>query len=48
MYKVNSNITPVKITNIFSIANPHYNLRNNNHFVLPRYKLDIGRDSLRY
>lgn len=48
MYKVNSNITPAKITNLFSIANPHYNLRNNNHFVLPRYNLDIGRNSLRY
>ena len=41
MYKVNSNITPVKIKNLFSIANPHYNLRNSNHFVLPRYNLDI-------
>ena len=48
MYKVNSNITPVKITNLFSIANAHYNLRNSNHFVLPRYNLDIGRNSLRY
>ena len=48
MYKVNSNISPVKITNLFSIANPHYNLRNSNNFVLPRYNLDIGRNSLRY
>ena len=48
MYKVNTNITPVKIANFFSITNPHYNLRNSNHFVLPRYNLDIGRNSLRY
>ena len=34
--KVNSNITPVKITNLFSIAYPNYNLRNSNQFVLPR------------
>ena len=27
MYKVNSNITPDKMTNLLSIANPHYNLR---------------------
>ena len=48
MYKVNSNTTSVKITNLFSIAFPHYNLRNSNHFILPRYKLDIARNSLRY
>ena len=48
MYKVNGNITPDKIANLFSVANPHYNLRNSNHFVLPRYNLDIGRNSLRY
>ena len=48
MYKVNSNITPAKITNLFSIANPHYNLINSNHFVLPRRNLHIGRNSLRY
>ena len=48
MYKVNSNITPVKITNLFSIANPHYNPRNSNLFGLPRYNLAIGRNSLRY
>lgn len=48
MYKVNCNITPDKITNLLSIANPYYNLRNSNHFVLPRLNLDIGRNSLRY
>jgi len=48
MYKVNCNITPDKITNLFSIANPYYNLRNSNHFVLHRFNLDIGRNSLRY
>ena len=48
MYKVNCNITPVKIKNLFSIANPHYDLRNSNHFVLPRYNLDIARNSSRY
>ena len=48
MYKVNSNITPDKITNLFSIAYPHYNLRNSNHFVLLRFNLDMGRNSLRY
>ena len=48
MYKVNSNITPDKITNLFSLANPYYNLRNSNHFVLPRFNLAIGRNSLRY
>ena len=48
MYKVHSNITPDKITNLFSIANPQYNLRNSNHFVLPRFNLGIGRNSLRY
>ena len=48
MYKVNSNITPDKMTNLLSIANPHYNLRNSNHFVLPRFNLDMGRNSLRY
>ena len=48
MYKVNSNITPDKITNLFSIANPHFYLRNSNHLVLPRFNLDIGRNSLRY
>ena len=47
MYKVNSNITPVKITNLFSIAYPHsdYNLRNSDHFVLPGQNLGIGRNS---
>ena len=35
MYKVNSNITPDKITNLFRLANSYYNLRNSNHFVLP-------------
>ena len=48
MYKVNGNITPDKITNLFSNANLHYNLRNSNSFVLPRFNLDIGRTSLRY
>ena len=48
MYKVNRNITPDKIANLFSIANPHCNFRNSNHFVLPKYNLDIGRNSLRY
>ena len=48
MYKVNRNITPDKIANLFSIANPHRNFRNSNHFVLPKYNLDIGRNSLRY
>ena len=48
IYKVNGNITPDKIANLFSIASPHYNLRNSNHFVVPRYNLDIGRNSLRY
>ena len=48
MYKVNSDITPDKITNLFSLANPYYNLRNSNHFVLPRFNLAIGRNSLRY
>ena len=48
MYKVNSNITPGKITNLFSLANPYYNLRNSNHFVLLRFNLTIGRNSLRY
>ena len=48
MHKVNGNITPDKIANLFGIANPHYNLRNSNHFVVPRYNLDIGRNSLRY
>ena len=47
MCKVNSNNTPAKITNIFSIAYQCYYLRNSNHFVLPRYKLDIDRNSLR-
>ena len=36
------------ITNLFSIANPYYNLRNGNHFILPRYNLHIGRNSVRY
>ena len=27
MYKVNRNITPDKIANLFSIANPHCNFR---------------------
>ena len=48
MYKVNSNITPDKITDLFNVANPLYNFRNGNRFVLPRYNLDIGRNSLRY
>ena len=48
MNKVNRNITPDKIANLFSIANPHCNFRNSNHFVLPKYNLDIGRNSLRY
>ena len=46
MYNVNSNNTPVKITNLFSIAYPCYDLRNSN-VVLPRYSLDIARNSLR-
>ena len=41
MYKVNSNTTPAKITNLFSITHPRYYLRN-------RYNLDIARNSLRY
>ena len=36
------------ITNPFSIANPYYNLRNGNHFILPRYNLHIGRNSVRH
>ena len=48
MYKVNCRITSDKITNLFSIANPHYNLRNSNHFALPRFNLDTGRNSIRY
>ena len=48
MYKVNSNTTSVKITNLFCIAYPHYNLRNSNHLVLLRYNLDIARNRLRY
>ena len=32
----------------YSIANPHYNLRNSNHFALPRFNLDTGRNSIRY
>jgi len=48
MNKVNSNITPDKVTNLFSIANLHYNLRSSNHFVVPRFNLDNGRNSLRY
>ena len=48
MYKVNCRITSDKITNLFSIANPHYNLRNSNHFALPRFNLDTGRNSTRY
>ena len=48
MYKVNCDITPDKITKLFSIANPYYNLTNSNHFVLPRFNLDNGRNSLRY
>lgn len=48
MYKVNSNNTPAKITNLFSIAYQRYYLRNSNHFVLPRYNLDIDINSLRY
>ena len=47
MYKVNSNITPDKMTNLSSIANRHNNLRNSNRFVLSRYNVDIGRNSLR-
>ena len=35
-------------TNLFSLANPYYNPRNSNHFVLPRFNLAIGRNSLRY
>ena len=45
-FKVNRDITPDKIANLFSIANQHYNLRNSNPFVLPRYNLDIGRRPL--
>ena len=37
-----------KMTNLFSLANPYCNLRNSNHFVLPRFNLAIGRNSLRY
>ena len=48
MYKVNYRIISDKITNLFSIANPHYNLRNSNHFALPRFNLDTGRNSIRY
>ena len=36
MCKVNSTTTSAKITNLFSISQPHCNLRNSNHFVLPR------------
>ena len=47
IYKVNRDITPDKIANLFSIANQqHNNLRNSNHFVLPRYNFDIGRGPL--
>ena len=46
IYKLNRDITPDKIANLFSIANQHYNLRNSNPFVLPRYNLDIGRGPL--
>ena len=48
IYKVNSNITPVKITNLFGIAYSSYHLRNSSHLVLPRYSLGIGKNSLRY
>ena len=48
IYKVNSNITPVKITNLFSIAYSNYHLRDSNHLVLPRYSLSIGTNSIRY
>lgn len=48
MYKGNSNITPDKLTNLFSTATPHCNLRHSNSFVLPRFNLDIGRTSLRH
>ena len=48
MYKVNCRIISDKITNLFSIANPHYNFRNSNHFALPRFNLDTGRNSIRY
>ena len=48
IYKENSKITPVKITNLFSIAYSNYHLRNSNHLVLPRYSLGIGKNSLRY
>ena len=48
MYKVNCRIISDKITNLFSFANPHYNFRNSNHFALPRFNLDTGRNSIRY
>ena len=47
LYNVNSSTTTAKITNLFTIAYPRYNLRNSNHLVLFRYNLDIARNSLR-